>query len=479
MTDYAAIIAGNAAVLDRLEGDVEQLIGAGEHETAAAVAQIAAHFAWFNHPGRYCSPRLETALANISATLDLPERCNVDPRRVVHVLTQAYRTGGHTRWARRWAELDTAHGTMTVLTNQRGLAVPDSLGPVRQVTGNLLQRAAGLRALAADASRVVLYTHPYDVVPLLAFAAWPDRPPIVVADHVDHAFWLGVSVADVVACHRAEGRRVAVERRGAAPGRCLMLPLPPAEIAERGSKEQARAALGIAPWARVLLTVGDAYKYQTNGPGMVDALRPVLDADPGAVLIAVGPSPEGMWASHPQVRAVGPQTDMAPFWDAADVYLDSWPCSGATSALEMASRGVPVLHYCPDHDAERFYYPDRTGPPSLWCETLDSYQQMAALLLGSPGARSSLGRACATLIPTAIGWSAQLDAVYATAGTLGPATLLTAAPYLPRGDTADRFLIDLDATLSRFAGLDAAIAEHGHLIPAGRYRATLEGQTVG
>ncbi len=464
MTDYATTIAKNAAVLDRLEGDIEQLVANGDYETAAAVAQIAAHFAWFNHPGRYCSPRLETALAAVSATLDLPERREPDPRRVLHVLTQAYPTGGHTRWARRWAELDTAHDTTVVLTNQRGLAVPDNLRSVRYLTGDLLHRAASLRALAADASQVVLYAHPYDVVPLLAFAAWPDRPPIIVADHVDHAFWLGVSVADVVACHRSEGRRVAVERRGVDPARCLMLPLPPAEIAERGSKEQARVVLGIAPSARVLLTVGDAYKYQTNGPGMVDALRPVLDADPAAVLIAVGPSPEGMWASYPQVRAVGHQTNMAPFWDAADVYLDSWPCSGATSAMEMAARGVPVLHYCPDADAERFYYPDPVGPDVQRCRSVDAYQGLLVTILNDSYWRVGLGNANAAAVPSPERWRSGVAAVYIAAGMVGPAPPLTAVPDRRPDDTADRFLIDLDATLSRFAGLDAAIAEHGHLI---------------
>lgn len=476
MTDHAAAIAESAAVLERLEADAERLAGASQSEAAAAVAQVAAHFAWFNHPGRYVSPRLEAVLRGLSGSLEpVGNAVGSPPQRVLHVLTQAYSTGGHTRYARRWAEWDTAHAHAFALTNQRGGGIPEGLMryDVRSLEGPMLTRAARLRQLASRADLVVSFAHPYDVVPMLAFAAWEGRPSVIVADHVDHAFWLGASIADVVACHRAEGRRVATERRGIEARRCVDLPIPADDSRpfSPAAKSEARAALGIAEDAKVLLTVGDAYKYLTDGPGIVEVLAPVLDADPDALLIAVGPQSDGMWASHPQVVAVGRVPSLEGFWAAADVYLDSWPCSGATSAMEMAVRGVPVVQFCPDPEAERFYYPDEIGPPSR-CHTVETYRARIEALLVNPSLRAGLGRQLAIAARARHGkkgWLKALGKVYAAAISVGPAPMLAAVPEPSPTDTADGFLVDLDAALSRFSGLGGAIAEHGHLIPAGTH----------
>ncbi len=74
---------------------------------------------------------------------------------------------------------------------------------------------------------VVLHVHPFDVTrPIMAFSAWPDRPPTILMNHADHAFWLGVSCSDVVATIRPAAAALATERRGVDPDRVVELPIP-------------------------------------------------------------------------------------------------------------------------------------------------------------------------------------------------------------------------------------------------------------
>src|SRR4051794_38125221 len=92
-----AAIDQSDAILTRLERQVEALWDRGEADAAVTWATVAAHYASLNHPGRFTSPRLERTLGEIGRHA-LPS-AGAPPRahgRVLHVLTEAYETGGHT-----------------------------------------------------------------------------------------------------------------------------------------------------------------------------------------------------------------------------------------------------------------------------------------------------------------------------------------------------------------------------------------------
>src|SRR5947207_1658734 len=89
--------------------------------------------------------------------------------------------------------------------------------------GGQLGRAAALRVAAADADVVLLHAHPYDVIPVIAFAgADCNAPPIIYVNHGDHVFWLGGSIASVVMNMRESGRLLSNTRRGIDPARSLV-----------------------------------------------------------------------------------------------------------------------------------------------------------------------------------------------------------------------------------------------------------------
>lgn len=435
------MIAANGDTLARLETHVEQLWRAGRHDAAAAWAEIAADFAAWNHPGRFASSRLERVLGEIGRRAICSGRTadtDGSPRRVLHVLTEAYQTGGHTRFAWRWITGDPEREHSLVLTTP-GAQVPDWLeDSVADVTvlesAAPIARAQELRTLADGFDAVVLHVHMYDVVPVIAFAHRPAGPAVVFEEHADHLFWLGTSVADVVTNGRAAGRRLNVERRQVAPGRAVALPVPIPPFERTLTRAGAKRRLGIPASAPVLLTIAVPHKFMRVGPvGFCDLVEPVLQARDDAVLIAVGPREEGEWAelarrTGGRVRAVGLQRDLTVFHHAADVYLDSYPFGSNTAMLEAAGHGVPVASFSPDPDAHGLLMSNFLGmEDSVVLErTPADYAARVTELLADPALRAELGDGCRDGMERAhsgAAWDEALVEVYARAAELGPAAL--------------------------------------------------------
>lgn len=362
-------IAHSREIFDRLTRIADRAFGLERYDTAAAFAQVAAGFASTNHAGIFASPLLESIVAGIGATLPAESatrrrRSNGWPQRVLHVLTEAIGVGGHTRFALRWLQQDEGRTHWLALTRQRR-SVPPALaqavesrnGQMRAIQGggnrSLVTRAAELRQLAMEFDVVVLYTHPYDAVAAIALSGVDERPAVAFVNHADHAFWLGSVAADVVANIRAQGVRLCVDRRGIAADRCSLLPIPLDHVAPRYSREEAKGLLALPPSTTVILTVAAPYKYECiDGTDFLDLVTPVLAANDRAVLLAVGPKADGRWRSANRqtggrIRACGQEPDVRLYYEACDIYLDSYPVSSVTSALEAASYGVPVITLCP------------------------------------------------------------------------------------------------------------------------------------
>lgn len=353
----------NWAVLDRLVRRTEALARRGRREQAAVAAMTAATFAWCNPTGVFASGPLEDVLADIGSSLPgpagpAPARSSGTRPRVLHVATQLYGTGGHTQMLASWLRLDSAREHHVCVTGQDGRDVPDKvLGALAGADAltllddgrpRLVDRAARLRELALDHDQVVLHVHPNDVVPTIALALPPaERPEVLLVNHADHVFWLGVHVADRVVNLRTSGARLNVERRGIPEARNALLVRPLVMRERRLSRAAARAELGIPSDALVVASAADTYKYgAADGETLLDMLLPVVREHPEARLHVAGPAPDGEWsvlAEEDLGRAWGLLPDVHTLLEAADVYVDSHPFSSLTSMLEAAWLDTPVL----------------------------------------------------------------------------------------------------------------------------------------
>lgn len=364
---WGQIANWNSCLYDFSVGTATALGDAGKF---ADVLQWCSLAAWFasqkGYNGQLSSSRLEAQLLRAAQILPRPV---VRPRHAsrpkwVHVLNQAYETLGHTNLCRRWIQYSAEVSHDVVLLDQVS-EIPQNLAAV--VTNadgrcivfdpntSQLQRAAQLRTYAwEEADVVVLHTHPEDVIATTAFGV-AGGPPVLLVNHADHAFWVGCAVADLVLDLRTSGHLWTKRLRGV--NRAAILPLPLLDEdcssqqapADSHPKLIARKTLGIPEDAIVLLTVGSAAKYQpiANLNFVVTAME-ILKCNEKACVVAVGPKDEGEWraarkATRGRIIALGRQPDTYIFCEAADIYLEGFPCGSLTALLEAALAGLPCV----------------------------------------------------------------------------------------------------------------------------------------
>lgn len=449
-------IAGNRMIFDSMVRHALARHAAGDATAAIHTAAGAARFAYGLHIGVFASEPLETMLLELGrrhvpshgAAVSRPAS---SPERVLHVFTETYAVGGHTRLACRWIDLDRER-THSVLITAAPHDPPPWLTEAAQRSGgsvrshrrseHVVSRAAALRAAAADADLVVLHIHPFDPVPLLAFADPHGRPPVVLLNHADHVFWLGLGVADVVVDIRGSGAELTRTRRGVAAERSRVLGIPVSPTPPDLDRAQARAALGLDPSRPVLCTVASAYKFEpVVMPSFQELAAGAVSTHPDALLLAVGPSMDPRWtaaceATGRRVMAVGPQLETATLLAAADLYLDSWPCASGTSMLDAAVAGLPLVALVPDLEAQGLLAMAGPALDDLIVRAPDPQAHAAAVaeLLADPERRQRLGATARDRVldlHAGAGWLAALEDVVATAHAVGPAPAPAPAPEAP------------------------------------------------
>lgn len=425
-------------------GDAEALLAARRPDDAARQAQAAAGTAWLAHAGIHASPRLEALIRALSAGGPTwrPNRRSTGAGTVVHILSQAYRTGGHTRWSERIIRADVGRRHSVILTAQGNLPIPEPLAAavagsggriVHLAPGPLAARTARLRELVGGADVVVANLHPNDISALAALADPRTRPPVLLLNHADHTFWAGVSAADLVVDFRDAGAALGRRRRGVVAARSAVLPLPldppPAAAAPETSRRDLRAALGLRPEDLFLLSAGSAWKFDPWGrrglPAFPEVLAPVVLADPRIRLLVLGPQPVGPWAEAARLtggrlRAAGTRTDYADLVAAADLYLDPFPMGSLYSLLEPGIGGVPGISWSQWRAEAAVLLANAPGLDAVPHEAQDreGYERLLAGLLDDAAERRHLGEALRASIGarhTGPGWLAAWDDLVARA----------------------------------------------------------------
>ncbi|MCR5873931.1 hypothetical protein LRS10_06950 [Phenylobacterium sp. J426] len=338
----------------------------------------------FREPGVYGQKLylkgLDDLIPTITRGLSLPdvpgERSNAQ---VVILATRFYRTGGHSQVA-----FDVARrlgpDAVTVIftaTDEGELSYRKLLGgPHRteqlQERASLVLSSATLTErilelyrllLALRPTRIILMSHPTDVVAVAG--AWPFRAVTEFLHHADHVPALGATLpfarhVDLTfTCHQA----------------CRAAGLA-AEYAGQAAPAAADAASERAPGKVLrLATCGSPHKYAgRRGHAWRDYAAAALRR-PAAELIHIGTADEAMRQdirSALEAAGVDPQryvfAGVVPSLGRAlverdiDVYLSSYPETGARANLEAMAAGIPVvLPVAPDDEAPltRFSLPLR------------------------------------------------------------------------------------------------------------------------
>ena len=432
------VLAENRRRYERLVDTVEHYAGQGDVERVLRAATVAANYAWLAPVGLLSDVRLERTVVH---AVRGSGRVTVDGHRqsgrVLHVLSEAYSVGGHTRQVWRWMDRDDRTSDV-VLTNQHG-PVPDrlvesvraaggELHDLRSTAEGLLDRARALRQHMDRADLVVLTVHGYDAIVLAAVNLPGTRPPVVYANHADLSFWLGVAGADVLCDLRPEARPLDLAR-SVPEERIGLLPLPVDALAS-SSAGALREELGLRPDAVVALTVSADWKVAAAwGRGMDRIVDRALHWSPQLSVVLVGVSPGAEWTRlqkrYPgRLFPVGRVLDPAPYFALADVYLDSYPNRSSTSALEAAVLGLPVVALVdiPEGDPLHIFHAASPGLAGLpQATTVDQLAVTLRRLAHDPERRRREGAAArdsVLAVHDGAGWRAQLEALYAQARSL-------------------------------------------------------------
>ncbi len=440
-------IKENFEVFRSLVAQARKFVQCGNYEAAAVYGEIAAFYATGKHCGLFVSPELEQALIKIGreaiprsiySSESLPWSRRL--KNILHVSTSVMSVGGHSRMLWRWIQQDTERSHSVVLTRQAPNKVPkvlqdavnNSQGKIyilNERIGSVISWAKQLRQIAAAADLVVLHMHNYDVIPIIAFANKEQSPPIIFLDHADHLFGLGIGVSDLIVNLRESGMRLSQERRGVEAERNALLPIILEPTQRTLSRTEAKRQLGIPKNSILLLSIARAIKYRKiNGISFADAHIPLLKKHKQAILVVIGPGNREDWSeaikkTQGRIRSLNETEDIAIFYQAADIYVDSFPFISNTSLLEAGSYGIPLVTRYPYSDASVILGADMPGlTGNLICvRDLEEYTKILWRLVEDEEFRLALGEATRRKIAQTHwgnNWQCILEKVYLHAATL-------------------------------------------------------------
>jgi hypothetical protein len=451
----ARIEANHKRFADEI-GLANQHLAAGRLDEAVFHAHLAAAIAAHTHCGVFASTQLERLIHAVSSAIPgdgevfVRKRSAAEIARVLHVGTELVPVGGLTRMISRWIDADAKRVNSLAVTRQRHAIPAHLLGAVERSGGRVhrLNTEAGsqfdwvkqLRKIGREHDLIVLHIHCEDLIPLIAFANGERFPPVLLLNHADHLFWLGPSVCHAVLSLREAAHDIVVNRRGVATERSLYLPTLVDQPLRRLSRQQARAALNVGNDEVLIISVARGAKYRTvDGIPYASRFVNALKANPKARVVVVGAGMPDDWRPAAEetggrIAGLPEHPDVATYFEAADIYVDSYPFSSSTSLMEAAGYELPLLTlYTLSHEARLFgiNHLGLIGGPITALST-DEWETALGRLIREPDWRREIAANALKAVQCAQPpeWLDWLEAAYQRACELPPVPTPPPAPKI-------------------------------------------------
>ncbi|MGK0212188.1 MAG: hypothetical protein ACI9D4_002531 [Polaribacter sp.] len=368
----------NKYIFDRCIDLAYILLDKNKLNLAATFSKDIAYFAANNITGYYSSWRLERLLfliskktnfksGNVFDTLIFNDK-EVVNLEILHVVTQVYKTGGHTKLLKNWIDIDTINNHSVVSTSMefgdlKRVMSFHELSEVKKyyLTGTLINKSVQLRTLASKFDKIILHIHQYDVIPNLSFSDFKHKKNIIFLNHADHIFWLGVSIFNVLAQIRENNIELDILRRGV--NNCqlyLPIPLKDLEIKNKSSKVILKKELNLSEDSIVLLSVASAYKFKPiDNKNYFSDIIEILNLNKKLILFVIGvKGNENFTIKHPQIKYLGVVRNIEKYELIADVYIENYPLASFTSMLQFMKKQIPVHLMYEPNDSIRFFSKD-------------------------------------------------------------------------------------------------------------------------
>lgn len=327
------------------------------------LAELAAKMATYYPTGYFYSNILEKFFTEIAQDIDI-DNYNISYQKnsCLHVITQAYNTGGHTRVVERWLDLfDKTTKQSVVLLAQKNNPIPATLiqntemrrGDFIVFEDNLsiIEKALKLRELAMEYDYIVLHTHMEDPIATIAFGTNKFTRPILFFNHADHLFWLGKTISDVVLNFR-NNKSITKEYRHIYDAKLCTIPI--SANNSYLSKNDARKKLNIQKDDNIILLSASEHKFNAIcNDSIADVLETILINNKKIKIILLGVSEEKiefrslkqMFPNNLILKPLVPFDEYKIFVASADLIIDSYPVGGGTALIDATNANVPYLFY--------------------------------------------------------------------------------------------------------------------------------------
>ena len=309
----------------------------------------------------FSSNVIENAFIKLAKLKKIKLTKNYAKNTILHVMTEAYNFGGHTRCVERWISLMKEYQHSCAVLSQ-STDFPDNLrNIINESKGELVfyekkepivAKALKLREYASSFEYVVLHTHPHDPSALIAFGTPDFKRPIILFNHADHIFWLGLSVADYVADLNSGGNKITSINRGAKNSFILGIPEDTSDILSI-DKNEAKRKLNIPLDKKVIFASGNTKKFEpTSETSFDNIISDILNKDNNVLFYIVGVDKNSVFWPKLQEKyfnnlfifnTLDYKTEYPLYLSAADLVIDSYPVGGGTALIDALKASKPIL----------------------------------------------------------------------------------------------------------------------------------------
>jgi glycosyltransferase involved in cell wall biosynthesis len=316
-------------------------------DEALRLAAYYGAFLHFNHIGIYADPELERGLTEALESLGIPhDRRHSQHRGVLHLATEVYPWGGHTRVIERLVGcgLGDAVATLSPMPAPVRAALRDRCRVVDSLEGSdRIETVRRIVAAGRGYGAVVLHIHPFDIASAVAAGILARRGVrILLYNHADHGFGFGFAPAEKVLELSKYGWGKAPQRGIEGKQAYVGIPV-----------ESPAVPPGAVRKSRHVLSSGWSPKFkpfrEINAAAFIEALVDRLDGDVRFDVVGPGgrepPFRDLRRSARRRVTFHGllPHERFTELLAESGVYVDSFPQGNGTGFVEALLSGAPCF----------------------------------------------------------------------------------------------------------------------------------------
>jgi len=322
-----------------------------ELERALELARHYGSFCWSMNVGTFDNPSIERCLARrLSVEAGPFKRSAVEQRDALHVISEPYLTGGHTRLMEKLAGMHECQPDLMITRAAQAAVVERLLNHFSRIhradaVPTAIERIHYMVGIMAGYKRVVLSLHPDDITAVLACMLVKDisNTRIYLVNHADHGFTFGSAAADVYFELSSYGRRV--DEQKAIVGQKSFLGIPLAQVNGNVGLRHG----GVQEDELLFLSAGADTKFRPRrGADIRPLIATLLKRFPKAQFVVIGPNARrDSWWWPLMIRFRGrlrlmrhlPFDEYSQVTKRASFYVDSHPFPGGTAFAEQLIAG--------------------------------------------------------------------------------------------------------------------------------------------